>query len=287
MASLFRKVENPEHATIAWLDAMIERSRGGVVTSLTYMIPGVAAELLRRNEGNRCVRPIKVEHYARDMAEGRWQFNGEPVIVASSGELNDGQHRLSAVIDANTPVLMLVIFGVARESRLTVDQGAARTAGDFLSMDGVAYGTLSAGIARICLAYERSDGRFIKDPSLTNAEVIARVKADEEIAISAKFAEANARYLKARITPSAIGACYYIFREIDIRDANAFMTAVCVGENIKRGDPAFAVRVALENLVRTEVRQDRVELIMRGWNAFRQKRQLKQAKAIGNLPALV
>src|SRR6185369_3431611 len=67
---------------------------------------------------------------------GRWTLNGEPIIVSDTGELNDGQHRCRAVIDANTPIDVVLIVGIKRDTRITLDQGKVRTAGDFLSMEG-------------------------------------------------------------------------------------------------------------------------------------------------------
>ena len=45
-----------------------------------------------------------VTAYAEDMAAGRWKENGETIKFDSEGRLIDGQHRLAAVVKANTPI---------------------------------------------------------------------------------------------------------------------------------------------------------------------------------------
>ncbi|WP_179145411.1 hypothetical protein [Rhizobium sp. RU36D] len=74
--------------------------------------------------------------YADAMRRGEWLLNGEAIIISRSGALNDGQHRLNAVIRSGTTVPMMLAFGLDRDSRHTVDQGAARTPGNILSMYG-------------------------------------------------------------------------------------------------------------------------------------------------------
>lgn len=278
---------NAPAGTVHWLNECIERGKRGVFSEVVTVSPGLAAELLRRNEGNRNIRPVKATHYAADMAAGRWVFNGEAVIVSDTGELNDGQHRMQAIVDANLSIPLLVVFGVPRATRSTVDQGTARTASDYLAMDDVKNAAAAAGIARVVMAYERQDGRGIGTMrDFTNAEVVRRVRADNEIIVAAEYAQRVAKYCKRLLVPSLSGSCFYLMSEVCPQDARTYLDQVCVGENIKRGDPAFAVRSALDNVPGT-ARAVRLEVVFRGWNAFRQGRKLTLAKAMGNLPALV
>lgn len=279
-------VLQPEHATINWLNTCIERGRAGQpFTEFVLMTPGAASALLSRNENNRNISDRRVEAYASDMIAGRWALNGEAILVASSGDLNDGQHRLQAVITSNRPQMMGVTFGLSRETRVTVDQGAARTAAHYLSMQGRGHSALSAGIVRIVMAYERTRGEAVKI-DLTHAEVVGRALADDGIGASAVFTDHVRKFCKGMLTPSQIGACHYLFTEVHPADAKEYLTQLCIGENIKRHDPAFTIRQALENL-KGDHRFSRIELVFRGFVAFRQGRKLQLAKCLGSLPALV
>lgn len=287
MNSTNRLNTRPQAGTVAWLNDCIERSKTEIFTEMVDVSPGLASEILRRNSDNRKIKPVKSQHYARDMVSGDWVLNGENIIFAKTGELNDGQHRMQAVIDANTVVTFPFLFGVERNSRITVDQGAARTAGDYLSMDGIVNGNRCAGICRIVKAYEHTRGRSLSGmKAFTNAMIIERVKQDPDIRDAALFSARVARYSRGIINPATIGACFYILSEIDAFDANEYMLAVVVGENIARGHPAFAVRVNLSNMQHNN-QAIKMESILRGWTHYRRGRELYQIKSVGTFPELV
>lgn len=275
------------HGSPAWFEECVIRSKTQPMAEFVTVTPTLAAYILKNNDNNRGIKPVKSFQYASDMAGGRWMFNHEPIIISDTGELNDGQHRLSAVIDANVSIPMLLTFGASRESRKTVDQGAARTAADYLSMDGVKNASTAAGLARLVMAYEKSSGvgvGFAKE--FSNAQITERVHKDAKIGTSADFAQHCAVYARGLLIPSIIGALHYLFSRVDQSAAEQFLTQVCIGENIKRGDPAFAVRSALQSFERTG-KTPRMEIVMRGWVAFRKGRGLTLAKTIGSFPALV
>lgn len=286
MASKVEKLPvKPQAGTVHWLNECIERGKREVFSETVMMTPGLAAELLRRNPGNRILSEKKIARYTRDMLAERWAFNGEGLIVAATGELNNGQHRLSAVIEANRSVPFLIVFGVARETRTTVDQGLARTAAHYLTMDGIDNSKSCAAIAQIVIAMERSNGELTRI-DLSHSEIVARVLADPDIRAAARFSATVSRFAKGILSPAQIGACLYLFAEVHPRDADEYMRQVCVGENIKRNDPAFTVRQALGE-IKGDRRAARMEAAMRGWVAFRQGRPLKHIKFLQSFPALV
>ena len=96
--------------------------------------PEMAQEMLAKSEGNRPIKRATVEMYARDMLNGNWKVNGETIVFDEAGVLRDGHHRLSAIIKANKPVLMCVIYG-APETTI-FDNGVPRSARDQLIMNG-------------------------------------------------------------------------------------------------------------------------------------------------------
>jgi len=272
--------------TVHWFNECVERGRREVFSETATVTPGLANVILGSNPGNRNIRPAKLWQFLVDMRTGNWVFNGEPVIIAKSGELNDGQHRLSAIIEANTPVPLLFVFGIDREARLTVDQGAARSAADYLSMEGVENATAIASIARLVIAYERSGYKSLSDSNkVTNAEVRARAERDEKLHASAHFTAQHAKMTKNFAAPAVVGFCHYVLSGEHKADAQEYMTQICTGEGLRKSDPAFVVRDRLLNLGRN--RELKVEVILRGWNAYRSGRPMKIAKVLGSLPALV
>lgn len=277
----------PPAGTIHWLNQCVERGKSEVFSETVTVTPGLAAELLRRNENNRGVKQVKAGQYAADMRAGRWAFNGEAIIIANSGELNDGQHRMQAVIDANISLPFLFVFGVSRTSRETVDQGAARGAGDYLAMGGMSNATIVSTIARLVLSYERSGGQNIDTREVTNSEVVARARNDGGVSKSAHFASTTGRKANQYVAATVIGFCHYVFEEIDGADAEYFLTQVCTGEGLNAGCAAIAVRERLLALGKS--RQQKAAVIFRGWNFHRRGMKVRTSSlpATMPLPALV
>lgn len=286
MTDVAKLPKAPEAGTVHWLNECIARGQSEVFSATTTLTPGLAAVLLERNPDNRNIRQTKVFQYEADMRSGRWAFNGEPIIISREGLINDGQHRLRALVEANTTMPMLFVFGVDREARLTVDQGAGRTAGDFLGMEGVENAAAAAGIARLVIAIERERyARLYRESSVTNIEVRKRVAADAEIAKAAHYAMTSYKSTRAFAPPGVIGAAFYLLNDVHPSDAKEFMDHVCYGEDIRRDDPAYAVRDALLSLGRGQ-KGGKLEVIFRGWVKHRSGDPLKQAKVLGHFPEL-
>lgn len=278
---------NTTNATPQWLSEAMEKGRHEFASYVVIMTPEVAALVLERNEGNRTMNYRNLTQLKADINAGSWAFNGEPIIVSRDGLLNDGQHRLTAIVETGVSVPLLVCFGLDRESRKTVDQGAKRDAGDILALDGVRNARSSAAIASVILRYEAGDGtQLTNQRGITSLAIASRAKSDPSIQLCASFAQSNCSKTIGFLTPKILGASYYLFRSVDEQLAEVFIKQVVDGENLRKGDPAFTVRAQLISL-RRRSDANMLELIMRGWNAFINRRELKLAKNLGVLPPLV
>lgn len=282
MATVAKLEPKAKAGTVHWFNECVERGKRGVFSETVGVTPGLAAEMLRRNENNRSIRASKAEQYANDMRAGSWTFNGEPIIISDTGELNDGQHRMQAIIDANTVIEMLFVFGLPRASRETIDQGAARGASDYLGMSGVPNAASAATIARLVIAYEASDGQNIDGRLVTNAQVVARVRNDPQIAESAHYAVTTGRAANQYVAGTIIGFCHYLFSDIDADDAQGFLGQVCSGAGLKPGSAPLAVRERL--LASGKARQPKVAILFRGWNFYRRNMKVRPTSLPSTMP---
>ena len=97
-------------------------------TKLMTITPSMAMEWLENNiETNRTVRDSVVSKYARDMRNGNWKITHQGIAFNSDGKLIDGQHRLWAIVESNTPVEMYVSTGLDKDTEKLVDGGLVRT----------------------------------------------------------------------------------------------------------------------------------------------------------------
>lgn len=143
-----------------------------ITAKVELITPDKAAALFEAvPDYQRNLRPIKVAQYASDIELGLWSLNGEPLIIASNGDLIDGQHRIAAIIKANKPVQMMVVRGVEPESYKTIDKGMARKAADGLK--GVPNAGRTAVIAKVWGAYNKTGNAYeaINGKTMTQVQV--------------------------------------------------------------------------------------------------------------------
>lgn len=100
----------------------------GVRTEVVEITPELAREWLRKVKRNRNVTKSVVKKYAKDMSNGDWILTGESLKFSIDGFLIDGQHRLEAVIEADTTILCCVTWGIRDERAFVrMDTGRKRT----------------------------------------------------------------------------------------------------------------------------------------------------------------
>lgn len=282
-----------------WLADLKQRMRKeGRIAEIFFLSPSRAMALLGVNPDNRKVNST-VEQIAADIASGRFQFNGESVIVADTGELNDGQHRCEAVVLAGKGIETLLVAGVPRASRTTVDMGRARTPGDFLHMNGIPYATTVAAAANMLLVFE--DGRIMgntkgvgkttsgmthHDAKPTKQEILTFARANlDDLQKAIKTLDPAKASAISTVSRFAGALCILARRSKDWPSAIEFITAVVNGDNLKKQSPEYIVR---EKLIAE--RSNRIgqvaflEIVVRGWNARRTGKSVTRISVAGFVP---
>jgi ribosomal protein S9 len=278
---------SPDNKAAQWLDTIVQDAQGGVISQVVDLTPELARALLAKNPENRTISEKTVENYTRDIKHGAWQFNGEPIIVAKDGMMNDGQHRCMAVVISGKPIKVCLIVGVERSTRTTLDQGRIRTMGDYLSMDGHAYSNSLAVTARMVWQWQRyslvsGSGKYRP----TKSEVLDIVATTPKIERSI---HAVSRYSIAAVGSLGMMAfCHFAFSvAAPASEAEAFLAALSSGENLASNSPIlYARNRLLAEKARLKV-GERAELIFKAWNAWRRGEPVKSIAIVGDeLPLL-
>lgn len=157
-----------------------------MATSLVETItPEKAKEYLDKHSGrNRNISKPVVDSYATSMREGKWMLNGEPIVFDVYGILQNGYHRLHAVIKANVPIQTFVVRGVEPEVFVTFDCGRHRTVGQLIGMQGFKnYNCISSAVQ---LSYRLKIGSInadmgVKKIGKTNSEMIEYFNTDRDL----------------------------------------------------------------------------------------------------------
>lgn len=283
-----------------WHAEMMRKMRAapkGIYCEVCIITPSRAKALLARNPDNRTLSQPAINNYMNDIAEGRYVFNGQPIIIANTGELNDGQHRCEAVLQGGVNLECLVEVGPPRASRMTVDIGKARRVADFVSMFGIENPTIVAAIAAIVLTVE-TGGSLGK--ARASYGIADNVRPTKQAVLT--YARANLPEIRqaldalprkecAQVSTWSRFAAFLILISRKCRDfetAKEFVLGVAVGENLQKGSAMFAARAKLlsERKTRALPMPQEFEILIRCWNAYREGRSLSVVPIKNNWPEI-
>ena len=278
-----------EHRRIErWLEEHIATGADEATSVIVTLTPALASLLLARNPDNRSISKTNLERIKSDLAAGRWSFNGESIVVSVDGRLNDGQHRCLAVVETGRSMRVSMVFGAPRESRLTVDQGTARTSGNYLSMSGLKDSNTVATVAKHILQY-REYGRLGANPH----ELPTKAQILDVATHTAGLVEAVEYFQRGRLPAerSLLAFCRWAMLQRGAQhDVDLYFDALIDGINLSAGSPIRYVRNRLLDRGWTgRLRSsERAELIFRAWNAEREGRLNTKSLPVlgGTLPKL-
>lgn len=242
--------------------------------------PAIAERMLQKNPINRVLSQSTIERYAADMRDGLWDFTGESISVFEDGSLADGQHRLHGVVRSGVTVQMVVVRGIKQKAMRSFDNGKRRSAGDILSIFGVADPKLVAAAGRLAMNYAHSrpvrgtPGRiavtgFVEENRHLE-EVVARTKKVANFVPFSPFA--------APLFLSTAGGDH---REL----IEPFVDGVLTGCGIGIGDPRYTLREWIF-AKRRQLKNNHLPVeevfcaVTRAWNAFVAGRDLKVLKML-------
>lgn len=221
----------------AWFADTVATTRRSASTVIQNITPELAQVLLLKNTGNRKLKAANLARIMRDIASDRWHLNGESIIVAKDGSVNDGQHRNFAVLLTGRSIKTVMSFGLSRESMKTVDIGEKRQAKDRLGIAGVGDYIRMSAIAS--MAFEVYNGR-----AATPSE------ADDYFHENRKLIELagslTASSMKG-VGPSAAGvaAMHLVRLGHEPEEIKAFFAKVRSGEMLAKNDPRMTLHRAI------------------------------------------
>lgn len=121
---------------------------------LEAISPKKAADWLKLNINNRPLSQSYAKRIAEAITDGQWQVNGDPIRFDASGNLTDGQHRLTAIIKAGVTVQSWVLRGLDSSAFDTIDRGHKRSNSDILARRGeINYTSIAAGCNMIWIFF--------------------------------------------------------------------------------------------------------------------------------------
>lgn len=243
-------------------------------TQVKEITPAYAQKLLDENKSNRSVSWDRVNHYVREMQAGKWELNGQPIVVADSGRLLDGQHRLYACVQGKVPFTTVIVTGADEGAMATLDTGKSRRAPDILSIMGFKDVNHTAAATNFVLAYYNGNisAAFASWGRYEPREIAEFVRLNPEIQTWVRFGHLNAVGIGCVTIAAAIG---YLLGEESVDPETVgryreFLERVASGLELTETSPIYHLRRRLErgSVNRPSGRREIAALFIKAWNAF-------------------
>lgn len=257
-----------------------QNARGTVPASPMSVItvgPGLAQDWIdNHNNNNRTIRNAVVERYAHDMEEGRWHYNGEPIQFDTNFELQNGQHRLKAIIRSGKAQQILVITGLDPAAQATMDNGARRLPGDVLTLAGYTEGRCLSAVANFALTLEAlSPNAVLRVNRIrTTADIVDRINSDPQLQHVVQKVIPEMNPPKSLMTRSVAAYAYYALSKVDQPAADVFFEGLLTLANLPQGSPIIALHRRLtahaaEHIPGQVGAFRAIAYIIHAWNAWR------------------
>jgi hypothetical protein len=251
----------------------------GFTVRVVEITPDLAREWLKLNDNFRQYRDPDARQLARVIRAGAFHLDGQSIKFDGpppDGRLKDGQHRLQAVVYADTPITSFVQWGKASDA--DYDTGRPRKISDYLRKRGLAHHNALAAAGRLKWAYDNGLLNVCGVPArAVRYDIDEVIEANPGLIPAA--AATSSRRARGRLSPGLAAFCRY---EFDARDAGAaerFFRQFSAGVDLGAGDPVLLLRERFEADHRSQSKLrsgDRAALVFLAWNARLRGGFLKQ-----------
>lgn len=257
--------------------------------SLELITPAAARKWLVDNASHQ--RPISrftINRYKAEMADGKWILTHQGIGFDTQGRLIDGQHRLTAIAEADVPVWCMVARGVDPEAFDRLDKGKTRSLSDLLGIRGERHTTIASSVLFLLHRWDPTTGKCTHTngaKSNTEAwESYRRISTHPEwstirICID-KATSKKDGYDGAGCSGPSLWAAVMAIATLGVGDrADEFFTPTASGVGLDSMDPRLTLRNRLlanrasrQKMTRTV----ELEAIIRAWNAWYDGRKLSK-----------
>lgn len=231
------------------------------VCSVEYIIttPAIVEKLLDGNLRNRRLNAGHMKKLSIDIKNGRYVFNGQPIIRDANGYLLDGQHRLIAIKEAGypeVPILLVTLKGDKDKLECAYDRmdiNKSRTYAQRLEHKGLDHAKIYASLRKKITYIRTNFNSFPVVPDSVYDE-IGRMYAYE--------IEAVAPLINNGFTADMGAAVCLIARATGLlEDCVSMVKKAKAGEMLKISTPEHTMMKIINKTLRTDARKQ-------GRNAF-------------------
>ncbi|MGY4803821.1 hypothetical protein [Teichococcus aerofrigidensis] len=271
-------LDDPGHAadgeeTARGLQEAVRRlaaEEGVFPLAIETITPEMAEAYLAHNSRNRKIVAAHVDAIARDIRAGNWMMNAQPICFSRAGRLLNGQHRLSAVIQAGEPIEVPVMRGLPEEAYATYDIHAKKGPQLGIAFDSFGDRPLVAAAAVLLWKHELKPAGT-RNAKPTPSEVMRIVEQHPRLLELRTFGRKMIEFGRGSVLTYA---AYCIERE-DPELGRVFLERFESGADLPRGHLILELRKRMQILRRERTSQEeQLREVLAAWARFREKPDL-------------
>lgn len=232
--------------------------------------PALAEEYLTHNSRNRKILAAHVDAIARDIRAGNWMMNAQPICFSRTGRLLNGQHRLSAVLQARESIEVPVMRGLPDEAYATYDLHAKKGPQLGTAFEQFGDRALIAAAAVLLWKHELKPAG-IRNVKPTPAEVMRIIEQHPRLLEMRTFGRKMVEFGRGSVMAYA---AYCIERDNQAL-GRIFLERFETGADLPRGHLILDLRKRMQILRRDRVSQDeQLREFLQAWERFKERPDL-------------
>lgn len=261
-----RQAEREQETKVPEVPAKLD----GVTSEIVQVTPELAERWLKDNITNRRYNNTVALKYASDMTEGRWTYTGDPIQFDKDGFLQNGQHRLNAVVKSGKTIPFLIVRGLEPKAQAHMDLGRKRTLGDILYLEGYENPLILGAVVRGAASWM---GGFDSDANrnqISDQECRDFLAENEKQIITAAFIAERYRS-KIGLSAKLLGTFVFmgLVKGADESELDSFLSSIANYQTTGAGDPrsTLIARIQRAKNQREQMTTKYVlSILVRTWN---------------------
>lgn len=242
--------------------------------AIETITPEMAKEYLTHNTRNRKIVAAHVDAIARDIRAGNWMMNAQPICFARDGRLLNGQHRLSAVLQAGEAIEVPVMRGLPEEAYATYDIHAKRGPQLGAAFDSFGDKPLVAAAAVLLWKHELKPSG-IRNAKPTPAEVMKIVEQHPRLLEMRTFGRKMIEFGRG----SVLAYAAYCIERDDPELGKVFLERFETGADLPRGHLILELRKRMQIMRRERTSQEeQLKELLGAWARFKENPDLERLK---------
>lgn len=241
--------------------------------------PAQAQVWLLKNTNNRPLAKHQVAYFVKQINRDQWELTTDAIGFDSKGDLINGQHRLTAIVETGKSVELLVGEGFDEKAFNVIDTGKMRSAGDILGVNGFSAGVPKTAILRFVMGLKKGYipvSRAMKggaaEDKFTNQDILDyAVRRKDKIEDAYEVSTKTTKEFKG-LSPKHVGGLYWLFSNINRDQALEFFHKLATGLELKSDDPIYILRKRLMQEIQGNKKSpdvDKLAWTTMAWNNFR------------------